>query len=95
MDRAKADGRPIDKLSLKIIKDILNDRFWQTDSGRKHWHRYRVTQDPISEYRLNIDTDIGYHPISSGTLRYYDIIVFLWYHSLDYDIIVNIIPMIS
>jgi hypothetical protein len=22
-----------------------------------------VTQDPISEYRLNIDTDIGYHPI--------------------------------
>jgi len=27
MDRAKADGRPIDKLSLKIIKDILNDRF--------------------------------------------------------------------
>ena len=27
MDRAKADGRPIDKLSLKIIKDILKDRF--------------------------------------------------------------------
>jgi len=27
MDRAKADGRPIDKLSLKIIKDILNGRF--------------------------------------------------------------------
>ena len=27
MDRAKADGRPIDKLSLKIIKDILNDKF--------------------------------------------------------------------
>ena len=27
LDRAKADGRPIDKLSLKIIKDILNDRF--------------------------------------------------------------------
>jgi hypothetical protein len=22
-----------------------------------------VTQDPILEYRLNIDTDIGYHPI--------------------------------
>jgi hypothetical protein len=22
-----------------------------------------VTQDPISEYRLNIDADIGYHPI--------------------------------
>jgi hypothetical protein len=22
-----------------------------------------VTEDPISEYRLNIDTDIGYHPI--------------------------------
>ncbi len=31
----------------------------------------------------------------SGTLCYYDIIVFLWYHSLDYDIIVNIISMIS
>jgi hypothetical protein len=27
---------------------------------------------------------------ASGTLRY-DFIVFLWYHSLDYDIIVNII----
>ncbi len=27
MDRAKADGRPIDKLSLKIIKDIINTRF--------------------------------------------------------------------
>ena len=27
MDRAKADGRPIDKLSLKIIQDIINDRF--------------------------------------------------------------------
>ena len=27
MDRAKADGRPIDKLSLKLIKDILNDKF--------------------------------------------------------------------
>jgi hypothetical protein len=26
MDRAKADGRPL-KLSLKSIKDILNDRF--------------------------------------------------------------------
>ena len=22
-----------------------------------------MTEDPISEYRLNIDTDIGYHPI--------------------------------
>jgi hypothetical protein len=22
-----------------------------------------VTQDPISEFSLNIDTDIGYHPI--------------------------------
>ena len=22
-----------------------------------------MTKDPISEYRLNIDTDIGYHPI--------------------------------
>jgi hypothetical protein len=31
----------------------------------------------------------------SGTLRYYDIIVFLRYHSLDYDIIVNFISMIS
>ena len=27
MDRAKADGRPIDKITLKIVKDILNDRF--------------------------------------------------------------------
>jgi hypothetical protein len=27
LDRAKADGRPIDKLSIKIIKDILNDKF--------------------------------------------------------------------
>ena len=27
MDRAKADGRPIDKLSLKLIKDILKDKF--------------------------------------------------------------------
>ncbi len=27
MDRAKADGRPIDKLSLKIIQDIIHDRF--------------------------------------------------------------------
>ncbi len=32
---------------------------------------------------------------SSGTLRYYDIIVLLWYHSFDYYIIVNIMPMIS
>jgi hypothetical protein len=32
---------------------------------------------------------------TSGTLRYYDIIVFLWYHSFLYDVIVNIIPMIS
>ncbi len=38
---------------------------------------------------------------SSGTLRYYDsddsdiIIIFLWYHSFDYNIIVNIISMIS
>jgi hypothetical protein len=27
MERAKADGRPIDKLSLKIIQDIIHDRF--------------------------------------------------------------------
>ncbi len=26
MDRAKAAGRPIDKLSLKIIQDIMQDR---------------------------------------------------------------------
>ena len=26
MDRAKAAGRPIDKLSLKIIQDIMHDR---------------------------------------------------------------------
>ena len=26
MDRAKADGRPIDKLSLKIIQDVIHDR---------------------------------------------------------------------
>ena len=25
-DRAKADGRPIDKLSLKIIQDVIHDR---------------------------------------------------------------------
>ena len=27
LDRAKADGRPIDKITLKIVKDILNDKF--------------------------------------------------------------------
>jgi hypothetical protein len=32
---------------------------------------------------------------ASGTLRCYDITVWLWYHSMDYDIIANIIPMIS
>ncbi len=34
---------------------------------------------------------------ASGRLRYYDIIVWLWYHvfKLDYDIILHIIPMIS
>ncbi len=34
-------------------------------------------------------------PCTSERLRYYDIIVWLWYHILDYDIILHIIPMIS
>ncbi len=47
-----------------------------------------------SEQRRTL-LSIQWHCRPSGTLRYYDIIVFLWYHSLVYDIIVNIIPMIS
>jgi hypothetical protein len=33
--------------------------------------------------------------LSSGTLRYYDIIVLLWYHSFDFDIMIDIMSMIS
>ncbi len=38
---------------------------------------------------------LGVEVSTSGTLRYYDIIVLLWYHGFDYDIIVDVISIIS
>ncbi len=56
----------------------------------RYWYEHFRRVSSESESRVS-----GFQPETSGTLRYYDIIVFLWYHSLHYDIIVNIISMIS
>ncbi len=43
----------------------------------------------------NVQTWTCILSVASGSLRYYDIIVLLWYHSFDFDIMINIMSMIS
>jgi hypothetical protein len=47
-------------------------------------------------FRLKLQTfRITYKYVPSGTLSYYDIIVLLQYHSFDFDIMIDIMAMIS